>query len=80
MPLPCRAVCARRWKKPRRLSALCLLAREGLLFLKDGQPVRPDPKNLAGYTELAGRRGGYWPSSPEIGSAMVHDDTHDPKP
>ena len=47
--------------------------KEGLLFLKDDEPVRPDPANLAVYTEHAGRRGGYWPSSPEIGSAMVRD-------
>jgi hypothetical protein len=54
--------------------------REGLLFLKDGLPVQPDPANLTAYSEHAGRRGGYWPSSPEIGSAMVRDETHNPKP
>jgi hypothetical protein len=45
--------------------------KEGLLFLKDGVPRQPDPADLAGYTEHAGRRGGHWPSSPEIGSAML---------
>ena len=45
--------------------------KEGLLFLSHGQPVQPDPANLGACTEHAGRRGGYWPSSPEIGSAML---------
>jgi hypothetical protein len=54
--------------------------KEGLLFLKNGEPMQPDPKNLAVYPEHAGRRGGYWPSSPEIGSAMVHDNPRDPNP
>jgi hypothetical protein len=54
--------------------------REGLLFLKDGLPVQPDSGSLTAYSEHAGRRGGYWPSSPEIGSVMVHDDTQNPKP
>jgi hypothetical protein len=53
--------------------------REGLLFLKDGKPVRPDPAILEAYTAHGGRRGGYWPSSPEIGSAMVHQDGQKPK-
>lgn len=48
--------------------------REGLLFLKDGEPVQPDPDALDAYAAHGGRRGGYWPSSPEIGSAMVHRD------
>jgi len=46
--------------------------REGLLFLKDGAPVQPDPENLSACTAHGGRRRGYWPSSSEIGSAMVH--------
>ena len=45
--------------------------KEGLLFLKDGAPYQPDPADLAGYTEHEGRRGGHWPSSPDIGSAML---------
>jgi len=45
--------------------------KEGLLFLKDGVPVQPDPDNLGAYVEHAGRRRGHWPSSPEIGSAML---------
>ena len=47
------------------------VGKEGLLFLKDGQPVQPDPANLKKYHEHAGRRRGHWPSSPEIGSAML---------
>ena len=44
--------------------------KEGLLFLADGQPmpVQPNPEKLADYVEHAGRRGGYWPSSAEIGA------------
>ncbi len=45
--------------------------KEGLLFLKNGQPRQPDPTDLLGYIEHEGRRGGHWPSSPEIGSAML---------
>lgn len=45
--------------------------KEGLLFLKDGAPVQPDPQDLAAYVEHEGRRGGVWPSSSEIGSTMI---------
>ncbi|MFO1417070.1 MAG: hypothetical protein U1E83_00230, partial [Methylotetracoccus sp.] len=45
------------------------VGKEGLLFLQDGVPVQPDPETLSAYTEHAGRRRGYWPSSPEISSA-----------
>ena len=44
-----------------------------LLFLKDGQPVRPDPARLNDYVEHAGSSRGVWPSSPEIRSAMIDD-------
>jgi hypothetical protein len=43
----------------------------GLLFLKDGKIVQPDPEHLEAYTTHAGRRQGHWPSSSEIGSAML---------
>jgi hypothetical protein len=45
--------------------------KEGLLFLENGKPVQPDPSRLESYTELAGKRHGVWPGSPEIGSAML---------
>jgi hypothetical protein len=45
--------------------------KEGLLFLKDGQVAQPDPTKLGDYIEHAGRRRGHWPSSSEIGSAML---------
>jgi hypothetical protein len=48
--------------------------REGLLFLRDGHPVQPDPDDLAGLVAHAGRRAGHWPSSPDIGSAMLGAD------
>lgn len=45
--------------------------KEGLLFLRDGQPVQPDPEQLDDHVEHAGRLRGHWPSSPEISSAML---------
>jgi hypothetical protein len=45
--------------------------KEGLLFLKGGQVVQPEPQQLQDYAEHAGRRQGHWPSSSEIGSAML---------
>jgi hypothetical protein len=43
----------------------------GVLFLRDGQAVQPDPDHLDDYTMHAGAHRGHWPSSPEIGSAML---------
>jgi hypothetical protein len=43
----------------------------GLLFLKDGKVVQPDPDRLDDYATHAGSRRGQWPSSSEIGSAML---------
>ena len=45
--------------------------KEGLLFLKDGRAVQPDPARLDAFAEHAGSRHGHWPSSAEIGSAML---------
>ena len=45
--------------------------KEGLIYLLDGVPVAADPSSLSDYREHAGRRGGYWPSSSEIGGAML---------
>ena len=45
--------------------------KEGLVFLRAGSVVAPDPSVLAGYEEHPGRRGGYWPSSSEIGGSML---------
>jgi hypothetical protein len=42
----------------------------GLLFLKDGKVVQPDPDRLDEYTSHAGRRRGHWPTNAEISSAM----------
>jgi hypothetical protein len=36
--------------------------------------LQPEPEKLADYVEHAGRRGGYWPSSAEIGGAMLDRD------
>ena len=45
--------------------------KEGLLFLNGDAPVQPDPGLLTACIEHAGRRRGHWPSSSEIGSAML---------
>ena len=42
----------------------------GLLFLKDGKVVQPDPDHLDDYTTHAGQRRGHWPTSTEISAAM----------
>ncbi|WP_420266061.1 hypothetical protein [Candidatus Magnetominusculus dajiuhuensis] len=54
--------------------------KEGLFFLKDNAPVQPQPDNLTGYVEHEGWRRGYWPSSSEIGSAMLYSNAKKPKP
>jgi hypothetical protein len=54
--------------------------KEGLLFLKDNVPVQPQPDNLTGYEEHAGRRGGHWPSSSEISSAMLYKNAEQSNP
>jgi hypothetical protein len=45
--------------------------KEGLLFLRDGEPVQPDPAALGGLVEHGGQLRGHWPSSGEIGRAMM---------
>jgi hypothetical protein len=42
----------------------------GLLFLKAGEVVQPDPQRLSDYQTHSGQRRGQWPSSPEISAAM----------
>ncbi len=43
----------------------------GLLFLKDGKVVQPDPDCLDDYATHAGQRRGHWPTSSEITTAML---------
>lgn len=43
----------------------------GLLFLNDSQPVQPDPDHLEAYIAHPGARRGHWPSSADIGAAML---------
>jgi hypothetical protein len=43
----------------------------GLLFLKDGKVVQPDPANLKDYQTHAAQRRGQWPGNVEITGAMV---------
>jgi len=42
----------------------------GLLFLKQGHVVQPDPDRLDEYQTHAGQQRGHWPSSVEIEAAM----------
>jgi hypothetical protein len=51
----------------------------GLLFLKDGEVVQPDPDRLAEYQTHAGQRRGHWPSSSEITSAMLEHYRNPPR-
>jgi hypothetical protein len=43
----------------------------GLLFLRTGRPVQPDPTMLDAYSVHAPIRRGHWPSSPDITAAML---------
>jgi hypothetical protein len=52
----------------------------GLLFLKDGEVVQPDPDRLDDYQTHAGRRSGHWPGSSEITSAMLERYRKPPAP
>ncbi len=54
--------------------------KEGIAFLKGSEPVQPDPESFGSYVEHAGRRRGHWPSSSEIGSAMLDADRDKAKP
>jgi hypothetical protein len=47
------------------------IGKEGLAFLRNGAPVQPDPGRLNLFVEHEGRRRGHWPSSAEIGGAML---------
>ena len=49
---------------------------EGLLFLKDGKPVQPDPARLETYVTHGGRMRGHWPTSPDIERAMLERGLH----
>lgn len=52
----------------------------GLLFLKDGKVVQPDPDHLEDYQTHAGQRRGQWPTSPEITTAMFEHYKQSPGP
>lgn len=52
----------------------------GLLFLKDGRVVQPDPEHLDQYQTHAGSRRGQWPSSMEIDTAMLEHYTKSRRP
>lgn len=46
-------------------------AEVGTIFLEAGKPVEPDPDNLSNYVRHKARKGGHWPSTSEISSAML---------
>ncbi len=52
----------------------------GLLFLKDGEVVQPDPDHLDDYATHSGKRRGHWPTSSEISSAMFEYYKKPPNP
>ena len=52
----------------------------GLLFLKDGHVVQPDPARLGEYRTHAGQRRGQWPTSAEISTAMLERYNKPPVP
>jgi hypothetical protein len=52
----------------------------GLLFLKDGHVVQPDPARLEDYQTHGGRRRGQWPSNAEISTAMLERYKKPPDP
>jgi hypothetical protein len=52
----------------------------GLIFLKGDHVVQPDPNRLGDYQTHAGRKRGAWPSSAEIGSAMLERYKKPPAP
>ena len=46
-------------------------AKMGLVFIKNGIVVQPDPDILQSYESHAGRRQGHWPTNQEITAAML---------
>ncbi|MGO9374230.1 MAG: hypothetical protein ACLQBD_19345 [Syntrophobacteraceae bacterium] len=52
----------------------------GLLFLKDGKVVQPDPERLDDYAAHSGRRRGHWPTSTEISAAILEHYKKPPVP
>jgi hypothetical protein len=52
----------------------------GLLFLKNGHVVQPDPGQLQDYQTHGGQRRGQWPSSAEISTAMLEHYNKPPAP
>jgi hypothetical protein len=52
----------------------------GLVFLKDGHVLQPDPARLGDYQAHAGQRRGVWPTSVEISAAMIERYRNTPTP
>jgi hypothetical protein len=52
----------------------------GLLFLKEGKVVQPDPDHLDDYATHAGQRRGHWPTSTAISTAMLEHYKKQPAP
>jgi hypothetical protein len=52
----------------------------GLLFLKSGHVVQPNPARFEDYRTHAGQRRGHWPTSAEISAAMFERYKKPPTP
>jgi hypothetical protein len=52
----------------------------GVVFLDGDLPVQPDLRSLAKYKRRSGARGGVWPTSSDIGSAMLDTYRKSPRP
>jgi hypothetical protein len=52
----------------------------GLVFIKDGAVMQPDPESLDSYEPHAGQRRGQWPTNPEITAAMFARFYNKPSP
>jgi hypothetical protein len=44
----------------------------GLVFFEGDRVVQPDPEKLERYATHAGTRGGHWPGSADLASAMLN--------
>jgi len=70
----------RRSTKPERFVMKMPTDKAGLLFLKNGHVVQPDPARLPGLSNPRRQRRGQWPSSAEICAAMFERYKKAPNP
>lgn len=73
-PIDAAATMRRLWELLAEAEAFVLrmpTEKAGLIFIKDGRVVQPDPDRLEEYQTHEGRRRGAWPTSVEISTAML---------